>query len=197
MNRMGVPESEQQELLAYLKNNYRYENGGIVNRKTGRRRRGCRTSSGYLGFNFYFKGKCCHSYVHRVVWALCYDQLSSLTIDHINGDRLDNRIENLRVVSQSDNNLNTLLPWRPNKVTGVAGVKKHGCKYRSMIQGHEYSFCNPYEAFYWAIACGKRYRSLPPTPPKGEGSFERRRGNLTPALSQGEGAFKSAEVIKH
>ena len=37
MNRLGVPESEQQELLAYLKNNYKYENGGIVNRRTGRR----------------------------------------------------------------------------------------------------------------------------------------------------------------
>ena len=159
MNRLGVPESEQQELLTYLKNNYRYENGGIVNRRTGRRRRGGRTSSGYLGFNFYFKGKCCHSFVHRVVWALCYDQLSSLTIDHINGDILDNRIENLRVVSQSDNNLNTLLPWKPNKDTGIPGVCLHWDGYRTKIQGRQFHFRDPYEAFFWAIACGKRYRA--------------------------------------
>ena len=159
MNRIGVPESEHKELLAYLKNNYRYENGGIVNRKTGRRRRGSKKSSGYLGFNFYFKGKGCNSYIHRIVWALCYNELPTTTIDHINGDRLDNRIENLREVIQSENNLNSLLPWRPNKDTNVAGVFPHLGKFETKIQGHQYSFCNPYEAFYWAIACGKRYRA--------------------------------------
>ena len=159
MNRLGVPESEHKELLTYLKNNYNCENGGIVNRKTGRRRRGCKTSSGYLGFNFYFKGKCCHSFIHRIVWALCYDQLPTQTVDHINGDRLDNRIENLREVSQSENMLNWLLPWVPNKDTNVAGVNKHGLKYRTWIQGHELNFSNPYEAFYWALVCGKRYRA--------------------------------------
>ena len=159
MNQIGIPESERPELLAYLKKTYRYEDGRIFNRRTGRRRRGGKTSSGYLGFNFNFKGKGCRSYIHRIVWALCYDQLPTQTIDHINGDKLDNHIKNLREVSQPDNQLNTLLPWRPNKVTGVAGVSLSNKRYQSRIQGHLYSFCNPYEAFYWAIACGKRYRA--------------------------------------
>ena len=159
MNRIGVPESEHKELLAYLKNNYKYEDGGIVNRKTGRRRRGSRKSSGYLGFNFYFKGKGCNSFIHRIVWALCYNELPTTTIDHINGDKHDNRIENLREVIQSENNLNSLLPWRPNKDINVAGVFPHLGKFETKIQGHQYSFCNPYQAFYWAIACGKRYRA--------------------------------------
>lgn len=159
MNRLGVPESEQQELLAYLKNNYKYENGGIVNRRTGRRRRGGKTSSGYLGFNFSFKGRNCHSFVHRIAWALCYNELPAQTIDHMNGDKHDNRIENLRVVSQTENMLNWLLPWVPNKDTGIPGVglKNNGCQ--TKIRGREFFFHNPYEAFYWAIACGKRYRS--------------------------------------
>ena len=38
MNRLGIPESEQPSLLAYLKKTYRYEDGDIINRKTGRRR---------------------------------------------------------------------------------------------------------------------------------------------------------------
>jgi hypothetical protein len=159
MNRIGIPESKQQELLAYLKNNYKYENGGIVNRKTGRRRRGSKKSSGYLGFNFYFKGKGCNSYIHRIVWALCYNELPTTTIDHINGDILDNRIENLREVIQSENNLNSLLPWRPNKGTGIPGVDLHHGRYRTAIRGQGYRFSNPYQAFYWAIACGKRYRA--------------------------------------
>ena len=124
MNRIGIPESEQPALLAYLKRTYRYEDGGIVNRRTGRRVQGSKMRNGYLGFTISFNG---NNY--------------------------------LREVSQSDNNLNTLLAWEPNKDTGVTGVAvtEHG--YQSKIQGRNFHFRNPYEAFYWAIACGKRYRA--------------------------------------
>lgn len=166
MNRIGVPKSEHKELVAYLKKTYRYEDGGIVNRKTGRRQ-GYHASSGYLGFNFKFKGKGYHSFIHRVVWALCYNELSAKTIDHINGNRLDNRIENLREVSMSDNKLNILLPWVPDNAIGVAGVEKNGRKYRTRIHGRRLTFLNPYEAFYWAIACGKRYKPTPSPSQKG------------------------------
>ena len=164
MNQMRIPESERPALLAYLKKSYRYEDGGIVNRQTGRRRKANRTNRGYLQICFRFKGIIYEIKIHRIVWALCNDRLPTQTIDHINGDRLDNRIENLREVTMSDNRLNMLLPWWPNKVTGVPGVDKNRIKYRTRIQGRQYSFCNPYEAFYWAIACGKRYRTSPPTP---------------------------------
>ena len=159
MNQIGIPESERPELLAYLKKKYIYEDGRIVNRRTGRIVRGSKLHNGYLGFCIRFKGNKYSTLTQRVVWALCYDQLPTQTIDHINGDKRDNHIKNLREVSQSGNNLNTLLPWRPNKDTGVPGVEKHSLKYRCWIQGHRYFFCNPYEAFYWAITCGKRYRA--------------------------------------
>ena len=159
MNRIGVPESELPALLAYLKKTYRYEDGGIVNRKTGRRRQGSRINGGYLGLTIRFNGSQYCSPAHRIVWALCNDQLPTLTIDHINGNTRDNHIENLREVSQSDNLLNMLLPWEPNNAAGVAGIEKIGRKYRTKIQGRRFTFLNPYEAFYWAIACGKRYRS--------------------------------------
>ena len=167
MNQIGIPESERPELLAYLKKTYRYEDGRIFNRRTGRRVQGDRMNNGYSKMTITYKGGSYSTPFQRVVWTLCKDQLPTLTIDHINGNKRDNRIENLREVSQPDNQLNTLLPWRPNKVTGVAGVKKHGCKYRSRIQGHQYTFCNPYEAFYWAIACGKRYKPTPSPSLKG------------------------------
>ena len=159
MNRIGVPESEQKELLAYLKNTYKYENGGIVNRKTGRRPTDKRKANGYLIMSFSFKGKIHSTKLHRIVWALCHNQLPTMTIDHINGDRLDNHIENLREVSLSENRLNMLLPWEPNKDTNVAGVNRCNGSYQTKIHGRQAYFHDPYQAFYWAIACGKRYRA--------------------------------------
>jgi hypothetical protein len=50
-------------------------------------------------------GKVC--YAHRLAWKLYYGS-EPKTIDHINGDRSDNRIENLRDVSQSVNMQNTV-----------------------------------------------------------------------------------------
>ena len=159
MNRIGIPESEQPALLAYLKRTYRYEDGGVVNRRTGRSPTGKRMTNGYLIMSFSFKGKNYCTKLHRIVWALCNNELPTKTVDHINGNRLDNHIENLREVSLSDNRLNMLLPWKPNKDTGVAGIEVIGRKYRTWIRGRQFTFHDPYEAFYWAIACGKRYRA--------------------------------------
>ena len=44
--------------------------------------------------------------VHRVAWALYYNKWPEHTIDHINRDGTDNRIDNLRDVSQQVNNNN-------------------------------------------------------------------------------------------
>jgi hypothetical protein len=80
-----------------------------------------------------------------------------MQLDHLNGNKQDNRIENLRECSPRDNNLNIYLPWRPNKVTGVPGVCKIGMQYKTRLRGTYYYFHNPYEAFFWAIFCGKKY----------------------------------------
>ena len=40
---------------------------------------------------------------HRVVWLLIHREWPDGEIDHIDGDRTNNRIENLRVVTQSQN----------------------------------------------------------------------------------------------
>lgn len=43
---------------------------------------------------------------HRLIWLHYYGRLPKNGIDHINGDKLDNRIKNLRDVSQGDNTKN-------------------------------------------------------------------------------------------
>jgi hypothetical protein len=60
-------------------------------------------------------------YVHRIVYGLFHKLSLDKVIDHINGDSCDNRIENLREVSQQQNARN--LKREPNS-TGVVGVTK-------------------------------------------------------------------------
>lgn len=43
---------------------------------------------------------------HRVIWAICYGHWPEKQIDHINGCRSDNRLSNLRIVSNADNSKN-------------------------------------------------------------------------------------------
>lgn len=57
---------------------------------------------------------------HRVVWALHYGHWPIRTIDHINGITTDNRIENLRDVSQDENMKNQR--FRSTNTTGITGV---------------------------------------------------------------------------
>jgi len=63
---------------------------------------------------------------HRIVWVYFNDGFSKQTIDHINGDRSDNRIENLREASFQENTRNR------KKAAGISFVNKAG-KYQATI----------------------------------------------------------------
>ncbi|MBD9455922.1 HNH endonuclease [Rhizobium sp. RHZ02] len=69
---------------------------------------------------------------HRICWALYYGEWPSETIDHINGVRDDNRIANLRDVTQSDNSKNMRLS-SINK-SGVSGVYWSSSKRKWVVQ---------------------------------------------------------------
>lgn len=57
---------------------------------------------------------------HRLAWRLFYGCQPSGHIDHINGNGLDNRIDNLRCVTVSENAKNRKI--RPDNRSGLSGV---------------------------------------------------------------------------
>lgn len=59
-------------------------------------------------------------YAHRIAWAMANGRCDAEDIDHLNGDQDDNRLNNLRAVSHSENNKNKRLDSRSK--TGITGV---------------------------------------------------------------------------
>jgi hypothetical protein len=60
--------------------------------------------------------------VHRIVWALVHNEdPGEKEVDHINGDRADNRPSNLRLCSRRQNRLNTKI--YSTNTSGIKGVR--------------------------------------------------------------------------
>jgi hypothetical protein len=70
---------------------------------------------------------------HRVVWLYHYGEWPASALDHINGNRTDNRIENLRLSTASQNSMNTGV--RQNATSGAKGIhwRKDLNKWRATI----------------------------------------------------------------
>lgn len=80
---------------------------------------GSKTKNGYLVISFQKKTY----YAHRLAWFYVYKEFPSNLIDHINRVKDDNRIDNLRVVSSSQNLQNSKM-HKDNK-SGFKGVWWH------------------------------------------------------------------------
>jgi hypothetical protein len=71
---------------------------------------------------------------HRLVWLIAHGDWPRRFIDHVNGDRSDNRVENLRDVGRVDNNRNMARRHdNPSGVVGVAWMSSQG-KWRARIR---------------------------------------------------------------
>lgn len=75
---------------------------------------GCKSQSGYRVFHL----DGAMFFAHRVAWWMSYGKWPVEELDHINGDRFDNRMENLREATRLENTYNK----RPFSKTGT-GLK--------------------------------------------------------------------------
>lgn len=94
--------------------------------------------AGYVGSGGYLRVRvdCRVYFCHRLAWLYEYGEFPSKFMDHINGDRQDNRISNLRQVSLSQNGFNRKM--QSTNTSGVKGVSwcKEMKKWRAVIM-HE------------------------------------------------------------
>jgi len=95
---------EKNETLKMFKDYLWVHQGRLIWRRGTRfgKEAGTLDASGYKKFKL--NGKM--FYVHRVMWALEQGEVPEQHIDHINGKKSDNKIENLRLCLPSENQAN-------------------------------------------------------------------------------------------
>ena len=77
---------------------------------------GCLSNKGYYRVSL----NCVKYFVHRVIAILHDLDIDGMVVDHIDRDKTNNKIENLRVVTQQMNNCNKNLS--SNNKSGITGV---------------------------------------------------------------------------
>lgn len=89
-------------------------------------------SHGYISLGF--RGKSVPA--HLIVWFMHKGEWPDKEVDHINGSRSDNRIENLRLATDSEQQCNRRMDRRNS--SGVKGVywNKHAGKWQAYITKH-------------------------------------------------------------
>lgn len=98
------------------------------NQKRKNSKAGYKTKSGYRMVKIFGKNYLCH----RIVWLMHYGSWPHQYIDHIDGNKENNHIGNLREANHSENKKNEKL--RKDNLLRIKGVQLHGSgKYRARI----------------------------------------------------------------
>ena len=122
--------------IEYLKKTYSYDpaTGDLVHKRLNRKMEN-KNKNGYI---LYYPNSG-SKLAHRAVWAIHYGKWPEGEIDHINLDRSDNRISNLRIASRSEN---------------MANQKKHK-KWAKIHSQYKGVYWNGFRSIWMARCAGK------------------------------------------
>lgn len=131
----------------YILEHFKYIDGKLI-RNDRKNSNGSIDKDGYL----IIKVKNKQFKAHRIAWLLNYGKFPNTELDHINRNKLDNRIENLRESNRKEQNNNKLKI--ANKNTGEVGIyidntKGLKKKYATKINKKTYRFYTIEEAKKW------------------------------------------------
>lgn len=111
---MVMTQERLQDLLRYDK-----DTGIFTWRNKKANKAGSKTTNGYIQISVGGKRYA----AHRLAWLYIYGYIPEQQLDHINRQRDCNKITNLRLATQSTNNINK--PIQKNNTTGFRGVSYH------------------------------------------------------------------------
>jgi hypothetical protein len=123
----------KEDLLQVL--DYDKENGCFYNKKTrgaalNGYTAGCKKANGYVYVGVFRRQILCH----RLVWFVEHGVWPLMVLDHIDGDKSNNRILNLRLATYSQNSINRKV--MANSKTQLKGVwfNKKKNRYRACVR---------------------------------------------------------------
>jgi len=96
----------------------------VININTGKYLKNTLNKYGYYKLGLYKNGKKKYFHLHRLVYK-AHNPLINIEgfyIDHINQDKLDNNIDNLRIATCSENNCN--IKVKKNNILGIKNIRK-------------------------------------------------------------------------
>ena len=152
-------------MIEYILENFRYEDGNLYRTvKRGNQKIG--TKAGWLtecnGRPYWKVGVNKKTmYVHHVIYLIHHGQLPKY-IDHIDGNSTNNRIENLRAATQSQNAGNSIMS--KNNTSGYKGVtfRKDTKKWKAAVMVNRKhislgSYLTKEEAYAAYVAGSQKY----------------------------------------